>query len=113
MIQLGKSLVAWGTPAFEATVKSEIAALGPAPLPLQSALAHSSYVTDEPVEVVVIAAADAGAALRVRAGIFYRGIIAGCSCVDDPTPVEPTSEYCELEFAIDKATGRAQVSFAE
>jgi len=45
----------------------------------------------------------------VRAGVFYRGIIAGSCCIDDPTPVEPHEEYCELEFRIDRETGETEV----
>jgi hypothetical protein len=51
--------------------------------------------------------------LLVKAGIFYRGVIAGCSCADDPSPMDETSEYCEVLFEIDRRTGEATVSLVE
>lgn len=42
--------------------------------------------------------------IRVKAGIFYTGIIAGCSCADDPTPIAEQSEYCVVQLCIDKAS---------
>ena len=43
--------------------------------------------------MLLSASEDAGL-LRVKAGIFYTGIIAGCSCADDPTPIDELNEYC-------------------
>jgi hypothetical protein len=43
-------------------------------------------------------------------GVFFSGIITGCSCADDPTPVETQNEYCELLFAIDKATAETTIT---
>jgi len=42
--------------------------------------------------------------IRIKAGIFYHGIIGGCSCADDPTPTGENNEYCEVQIDIDKAT---------
>lgn len=112
MIQLPESLKAWGTPAFRTTLKQEVEALPPAALPLQEGLSASSYALDDPVTAVVIAAeADAGR-IDARVGLFYSGIIAGCSCADDPTPTEVQNEYCEVLFGIDRATGAATVNLA-
>ena len=110
MIYLAESLAAWGTPAFRDTLKSEIARLGPDDLPLQQGLSGSSYATDTPPQAVVLGTTDEGDCLRVKAGLFYAGIIAGCSCADDPTPVEEQTEYCEVLLEIDKARGETKVS---
>ena len=37
------------------------------------------------------------------------GIIAGCSCADDPTPVDTTTEYCELQLEIDRESAETRV----
>ena len=42
---------------------------------------------------------------------FDTSLIAGCSCADDPTPVEPQPEYCEVELQIEKATGLTAIVF--
>ncbi|WP_296802845.1 hypothetical protein [Thiolapillus sp.] len=52
---------------------------------------------------------DAGQIL-VRAGLFYTGIIAGCSCADDPGPVEEQNEYCEISVTIGKHSGKASLT---
>lgn len=110
MIKLAQALAAWGTPAFREALKAEIARLGPADLPLQQGLSGSSHATDTPPQAVILNATDAGDYLRIKAGLFYAGIIAGCSCADDPTPVEEQTEYCEVLLAIDKGNAETTVT---
>jgi hypothetical protein len=104
MIKLDKALRARGTPGFESILKQEIVQLGADHLPLQQGLLHSSSVSSEPVTVVINSIAETADVIRVKAGIFYRGIIGGCSCADDPTPDNGTNEYCEVQLEIDKLT---------
>lgn len=104
-IRLARALNAWQTPAFDAVFKDEIQGLDPALLPLQQGLSRSSHANvDKPPGVIILAVGDGPDDLRVRAGLFYSGIIAGCSCADDPTPVDEITEYCEVRFNIDKKT---------
>lgn len=112
MIRLPESLHAWNTPAFAAALKRELEAQA-RELPLQGAVATTSMALDDAVSVMFIGAADEGDAIRARVGVFFSGIVAGCSCADDPTPVEPQNEYCELLLLIDKATGEVAASLAE
>jgi len=109
MVKLDKALRAWGTPGFEPVLKQEIAQLGPNQLPLQQALSNSSSVSDEPVTVVIINVAEMEDVIRVKAWIFYRGVIGGCSCADDPAPDNGINEYCELQLDIDKLTAATRV----
>ena len=104
MIDLPDSLRAWGTDAFASALKREIEALPPDTLPLDGATAHGGRVDDEPVVATVIGAADAGAHLEARVGVFFAEVIAGCSCGDEPF-TQPG--YCELAVRIDRATGAA------
>lgn len=113
MVKLEKSLAAWHTPDFEAVFKDEVRRLGAAKLPLQQGLSQSSHVSGGDYDVVVLGAQEEGQFVRVRAGIFYQGVIAGCSCADDPTPVDTLTEYCVLEFAIDKRTAEAEITLLE
>lgn len=109
-IVLRDSLAAWGTPAFAATLKNELQRLGADALPLQEALARSSAVAGDGIEVMFIGADDDPQWIRARVGVFYSGIIAGCSCADDPTPVEAQTEYCELVLTIDRQTAEASAA---
>jgi hypothetical protein len=60
----------------------------------------------------VLGARGEAGAIRARIGVFFHGIIAGCSCADDPTPLEPQQEYCELELTIDRHTGAVTISLS-
>jgi hypothetical protein len=110
MIQLTQSLNAWGSPAFDRILKQEIAQLGAGHLPLQQGLSTSSHALDDKIEVMIISVAEEAGLLRVKAGIFYSGIIAGCSCTDDPTPIDEHSEYCVVRLDIDKVTAETTVT---
>jgi hypothetical protein len=112
-MRLPGTLAAWGTGAFRDVLKAELARMGPADLPLQEGLSCSSHATDSPPQAVMLSAVDAGDCLRVKAGIFYAGIIAGCSCADDPTPVEEQTEYCEVLLEIDKSSAETKVTLLQ
>ncbi len=110
MIRLTQSLTAWGSPAFDSILKQEIVQLGAGQLPLQQGLSASSHAVDDKLDVMLISVAEDAGFLRVKAGIFYSGIIAGCSCADDPTPIDEQSEYCVVQLDIDKVTAEAMVT---
>lgn len=112
MIKLSKTLNAWQTPDFDAVLKTEIESLDPAALPLQQGLSQSSYVSGEKFSVMIINVSDREGFIRVKTGIFYSGVIAGCNCADDPSPVDEQTEYCEVIFEIDKATAKTTVSLS-
>ena len=110
MIRLPNARNAWGTPEFEAVLKQDLAALDAASLPLQEALSLSSRVTDRPIQAMILGAGEDRGRIRVKAGIFYTGIIAGCSCTDDPTPMSELNEYCVVQLDIDPATAETTVT---
>jgi hypothetical protein len=110
MIRLDKVLRALGTPCFEAVLKQEIAQLGTDHLPLQQGLSTGNYVAAGPITVVINSIAEMDDLIRVIAGIFYQGVIGGCSCADDPTPTSEINEYCEVLLEIDKATAATAVT---
>lgn len=109
MIKLTQSVAAWRSPSFAATLVKEIQALGPGhpelqPL-LQACLAHTSAVADEPLGVYLLSSHEQDGRILARLGVFYAGIVAGCSCADDPSPVDSMTEHCEVLLEIDAATG--------
>jgi len=109
MIRLSRALNAWGTPEFSAILVQEIEQLTIDQLPLQQGLSTGSHALDNRLRAMIISVADEGNCIRAKAGIFYTGIIAGCSCMDDPTPLNEESEYCEVQLDIDKATAGTMV----
>lgn len=68
-----------------------------------------SYALDGHKAMIIGAAEDAGV-IRVKAGIFYSGILTGCACADDPTPVNEESEYCVVLLVIDKSTAETTIT---
>jgi hypothetical protein len=112
MKALKESVNAWEEAGFKEVLREELQRLGVSDLPLQQGITSGSYVVDKPFRAMVIDWADAGTHIRVKAGIFYAGIIAGCNCSDDPTPVDETTEYCEVEILIDKTSGEFSASLA-
>lgn len=110
-MNLSRSMKAWGSPDFQKVFKQELAE-NSADLPLQEGLTSSSYALADKIEAMLIDSAEEEGVLKVRAGIFYEGILGGCSCADDPTPVESRPEYCEMLIEIDGITGEASASIS-
>jgi hypothetical protein len=109
MLRFTDALNAWGSPEFNAILKQEIEQLTGEQLPLQQGLTSSSHALDDSLRAVIISAVDEGRVIRAKAGIFYTGIIAGCNCADDPSPVNEENEYCEVQLDIDKSTAGTTV----
>jgi len=100
----------FGTDEFTKLIKAEIQDIDPALLPLQQGLSLSSYVGKSPFSAVILNLTEEISHIKIKAGIFYTGIIAGCSCSDDPSPIDEQNEYCNLQFHIDKKTYETTVS---
>jgi hypothetical protein len=109
---LPRALSAWGSPEFSRVFQREVEQLDAALLPLQQGLSHTSSVAEAAFTVLPLAVVDAGDCIRVKAGIFYAGMIGGCNCADDPTPVEAQPEHCELWFNIAKLNGETRAALA-
>ena len=110
MIRLPKSLNAWGSPGFKDVLKQEIEQLDGQHLPLQQGLTASSHVTDRPIQVMILSVSEEPARISIKAGIFYTGVIAGCNCADDPSPIDEQNEYCVVQLDIDRVTAQTTVT---
>lgn len=109
MIRLTKTLNAWGSPEFSDVLKKEIEQMDAGQLPLQQGLTTGSHAIGDKLDVMIIGVSEDAGFIRVKAGIFYSGIIAGCSCADDPTPINEESEYCVVRLNINKLTAETTV----
>ncbi len=96
-------------PDFKNALKNEIQNIDSTLLPLQQGLSLSSYVGTSAFSAVILNVKEESNFIQVKAGIFYTGIIAGCSCSDDPSPTDEQNEYCELQFSINKDTAETEV----
>ena len=113
MFRLNLSLLAWDTDTFNVVFIKEVCALDLNDLPLQEALSHSSYANSDNLAATVLNKKSDDNKLFIKAGIFYTGIITGCNCADDPTPVDENNEYCEVLFSIDRKTAETTVSLLD
>ena len=110
MFPLPLTLKAWGTDSFNAALNQEVCSLDSNLLPLQQGLQNSSYAISDKLSITVLNVEDDAVNITVKAGLLYNGIIAGCSCADDPTPTDETNEYCDVLFCINKLTAETTVS---
>ncbi|AHE97596.1 hypothetical protein [Thioalkalivibrio paradoxus] len=110
MPHLPRSLRAYGTPGFEATLKKELAALGPDVLGLQQGLAAGSISLGENLGVMLLRVTESPAAIHLRAGIFFNSVLSGCACADDPTPENENAEYCEIDLEIHRGTAELSIA---
>jgi hypothetical protein len=113
MITFPSSLQAWNTDSFNMAFKQEISTLDKNLLPLQQGLKHSSIANGKNLTATVLSAEENNDSIIVKAGLFYTGIIAGCNCADDPTPIDGINEYCEVLFLINKQTAEASVTLID
>ena len=109
MFDLPLSLKAWNTNSFDAVFKDEILSLDADLLPLQEGLQHSSYALSDKLAVLVLNTDHDDISITIKAGLFYNGIIAGCNCADDPTPMDETNEYCEVFIRINRQTSHGTI----
>jgi len=109
MFYLPLSLKAFATVSFNKVLRQEVCALDPDLLPLQQGLQNSSYAISDKLSVTVLEVKQDDINITIKAGLLYNGIIAGCSCSDDPTPIDETNEYCDVLFCINKQTAETTV----
>ena len=113
MIRLPKTVKAWRTQAFKAVFEQEARTLEPQLLPLEQGMSQGSRVAAAEIGVMLLDTAEVESSIRVKAGIFFSSVVAGCNCADDPTPPNENSEYCEVQFDIDKRNGVARVTLLD
>ena len=108
LIRFEYSARAWGTLNFANIFKQELAKIAPQ-LHLHKALVTGNQIADEPVTVMLNSIMEHNGLIRISAGIFFKGLLTGCSCSDDPSGPSESNEYCEVQVELDMATADAKV----
>ena len=103
-IELPLSAAAAGGADFKRVLQQELQVLA-AELPLQQGMSQGSYPLTDDVQVMLLSAALGPELIEVRVGVFFAAVIAGCSCADDPTPLDVVNEYCEFVLVVDRDSG--------
>lgn len=113
MFNMPLSLKAWNTDSFDSTFKHEILSLNTDLLPLQQGLRNGSYAISDRLAVIILNTEHDNRSITIKAGLFYNGVIAGCNCADDPTPIDETNEYCEVLVCIDRQTAHGAIELTD
>jgi hypothetical protein len=99
-LQLTNALKHCGSTDFEQTLKAELENLPTGTLPLQQATSQGGIVDDSNISVSILSCEQHDNEIKVRAGVFFTEIVAGCNCSDPPME---TNGYCLLKIVIDAA----------
>ena len=110
MINLKNIADAWGTDNVDATLKNTLENMSVKELPLQKGLSSSNIALDNNIKAVILHKDTHATVINIKVGLFYTGVIAGCSCADDPGPVDEQTEYCEVMLSINKQTGDTKIN---
>ena len=113
MFYLTLSLETWNTDTFSDVLIKELCSIDSDLLPLQQGLTQSNYAIGKNLSATVLNVKSDNNYILVKAGLFYTGIIAGCSCADDPTPIDENNEYCEVLLSINKKTAETAVTLID
>lgn len=112
-IYLPKSAANWGGEQFKSILQKEVAQLGLEVLPLQQGLNVASYALSEDISTMLLSAEEQDGVVIARLGVFFKGMIPGCACADDPTPEEIYNEYCELKITLTLDSSEAALEVLE
>ncbi len=104
MLSLPEALSAWDSESFAQTLQEEVERLAPGTLPLDKCLARGDSVDDARLTARVLQYSADEDAVRAKVGIFFTEILAGCSCGEEPMPLDA---YCVLQVRIDRRTAEA------
>jgi len=105
MLRLTESLRSEGSEAFRGTLKAELEGLASGTLPLEKGCSRGGVADDRGIAVSVMDVKRGERFIRARVGVFFREVVAGCSCGDDPLT---EGGYCEMEVAIDRESAEAE-----
>ena len=106
-MQLTNALKHWGSTEFEQALKSELENLPTGTLPLHQATSQGGIVDDSNISACILSSEASDDEVKIRAGIFFTEIVAGCNCNDPPMEI---NAYCVLEIAIYTADANTRVT---
>ncbi|MGV6818318.1 MAG: hypothetical protein ACWA44_13755 [Thiotrichales bacterium] len=87
---------------FEQELLRVLMELGVDGLNLQTALRHGGYALADTLQLSILSRSCDEHGIELRVSAFFDSVIAGCSCADDPTPLDTVSEHCVLNVTLDK-----------
>jgi len=108
-INLKNVVSEWGCSNFHSIIKSELEQLDIDQLQLQKGLSFSNFALNTDVKIIILNSTIKDKIISIKAGVFYTGIVAGCNCSDDPSPIDKQNEYCEILVSINNESGNTTI----
>jgi hypothetical protein len=72
---------------------------------------HSGNIDETSIEVSLLSSVETEQFVQLKIGVFFREVLAGCACSDDPSQaIMYENGYCELAAEFNKTT--ALISFS-
>ncbi|KAA0456456.1 MAG: hypothetical protein FXV79_00310 [Candidatus Thioglobus sp.] len=66
---------------------------------------HSANIDNNSIEISILKSVESGQIAQLKIGVFFREILSGCVCGDDPSAaITYENGYCELQVQFDKTT---------
>lgn len=76
-------------------------------LPLIECCHHSGNIDEESIDINLLSSAEFEQVIQLKIGVFFREILPGCACSDDPSQaISYENGYCELQVEVDKTTAK-------
>jgi hypothetical protein len=90
------------SPEFALWLQQKLGALPASQFDLQQALQRGSFALPETLRVSILSIERQGVTARIRINLFFKSVIAGCNCADDPTPADTLDEYGSATLLLDQ-----------
>ena len=110
MAKLDIAMQHWNTDEFPEALVRELQALHPDVLLLHKAGNWGGPRDSDDFNITVLNITNDEQQVHARIGVFFTEIIAGCSCGDEPAPI---NGYCELLLRINKSTAETQIEIVQ
>jgi hypothetical protein len=105
-----QALKHWGNDDFFQYFKLAFNKLTLDELPLFDYCTHSLIIDKDSIDITMLSSADNEQVVILKIGVFFREVLSGCACNDDPSQaIIFENSYCELSLEINQQT--AKISF--
>ncbi|SMN11743.1 hypothetical protein SPBRAN_2037 [uncultured Candidatus Thioglobus sp.] len=85
--------------------KKSLKSLAVSDFPLKDCCQHSGDIEENSIDISILSSVEIEHGVQLKIGVFFREILAGCACSDDPSEaISYENGYCELQVNIDKTT---------
>ena len=100
------TLDAWEDPAFGDILRRDVAACQARLRHIAERASASGCLATEDLAITLLGRVWNPDGIHIRIGVFFRTVLAGCSCGDEPSM---ENGYCEVRITIDGTTAEGEL----